>query len=352
MECSDPASLTCEGIQQWMTERGHPAFRGRQLFRWLHARAAQSYDEMTDLARVLREELGREVPLRPLEVVERREAHDGTEKLRLRLADGGEIESVYIPEEEASRPRRTLCVSTQLGCGMGCAFCATASMGLVRNLTAGEIVGQLEAVVRLRGPRPVSNVVFMGMGEPLANLDAVVDAVSILLHPHGHGLSRRHVTVSTAGLVPAMEAFVHRCPVKLAVSLNATTDAVRDRLMPVNRTYPLERLLACCANLPLQHNDRITFEYVMLRGINDAPEDARRLAALLRGIRCKVNLIPYNPCPASTFRRPAERDIQCFLDILAQASISAFVRRSRGDGLQGACGQLVTAGPGNASQEK
>lgn len=343
MESSDPASLTYEAIQQWMADRGHPAFRGRQLFRWLHGRAAQSYDEMTDLAKALRDELAREVPLGPLQIVDRREAADGTVKYRLRLADGGEIESVYIPEEEASRPRRTLCLSTQLGCGMGCAFCATATMGLVRNLTAGEIAGQLEAVARDRGPRPVTNVVLMGMGEPLANLDAVVDAVGILLHPHGHGLSRRHITVSTAGLVPAMESFVHRCPVKLAVSLNAATNEVRDRIMPVNRRYPLEKLLACCRNLPLQHNDRITFEYVLLRGVNDSPRDARRLVDLLRDVRCKVNLIPFNPCPALSFQRPAERDVRRFLEILAAASISAFVRRSRGDNLQGACGQLVTA---------
>jgi 23S rRNA (adenine2503-C2)-methyltransferase len=293
---------------------------------------------MTDLAKALRAELAASVPLVPPEVVEEREADDGTVKYRLRLADGAEIESVFMPEEK----RRTLCVSTQVGCGMGCGFCATATMGLVRNLTAGEIAGQLEAVTRRRGPRPVSNVVFMGMGEPLANLDAVADAVGILLHEHGHGLSRRHLTVSTAGLVPAMEAFVHRVPVKLAVSLNATTDEQRSRIMPVNRRYGIEELLGCCRNLPLQHNDRVTFEYVMLGGFNDTLDDARRLVRLLGGIRCKVNLIPFNPFPGVDFHRPRAGQVERFLQALADAGISAFVRRSRGESLRGACGQLVT----------
>jgi 23S rRNA (adenine2503-C2)-methyltransferase len=254
---------------------------------------------------------------------------------------------VFIPEAE----RQTLCVSTQVGCAMGCAFCATATMGLIRSLSAGEITGQVEAAaLRLGGggkagggkARPISNVVFMGMGEPLANLPAVGAAVQILLHPAGMGLSRRHITVSTAGLVPAMEEFVHRLPVKLAISLNATTDAVRDRLMPINRRFPIQDLLACCRQLPLQHGDRLTFEYVLLGGINDGPEDAGRLAGLLQGIRAKVNLIPFNTFPGCPFGAPDPRAVEAFQEALVTRQLSAFVRQSRGESLQGACGQLVT----------
>jgi 23S rRNA (adenine2503-C2)-methyltransferase len=221
-------------------------------------------------------------------------------------------------------------------------------MGLIRNLTAGEIVGQVETVVRkLREPgseRPVSNVVFMGMGEPLANLEATVTAVEILLDQRGLGLSRRHLTVSTAGLVPAMGEFVHRVPAKLAVSLNATTDEVRSRIMPINDRFGLTELMDCCRNLPLQHTDRVTFEYVMLAGVNDSLEDARRLTELLSGIRAKVNLIPFNPFEGIPFSRPEQGQVEAFQEHLISRNISAFVRRSRGEELRGACGQLVAGG--------
>jgi 23S rRNA (adenine2503-C2)-methyltransferase len=341
MSVPDLASMTFDQLQDWFTKQGKSAYRGRQVFRWLQARGARSFGEMTDISKALRAQLDESVPIRSAEIVEELGAEDGTLKFRFRLHDGLEIEGVYMPEER----RRTLCVSTQVGCAMGCAFCATGTMGLVRSLSAGEITGQVGAVAtRLtteKLARPVTNVVFMGMGEPLANLGAVATAVQNLLDPHGMGLSRRHVTVSTVGLVPAMEEFAMRVPVKLAVSLNATTDEVRSRIMPVNKRYNIKELLDCCRHLPLQYNDRLTFEYVMLGGVNDSDEDAHRLARLLSGIRCKVNLIPFNPFGSLPFSRPDEGRVESFQQILIEKDFTTFVRRSRGDGLRAACGQLV-----------
>lgn len=340
---TDLASMNVAELEAWVEAQGLRAFHARQIFRWLHQRGAASYEGMTDLSKELRARLPEIAPLRQPEIVEERPSSDGAVKYRFRLHDGLEVEGVFIPESD----RQTVCISSQVGCGMGCAFCATGTMGHVRNLTAGEIVGQVEAIMaRLRAPdgrRPVSNVVFMGMGEPLANLESVIRAAEILLHPLGPGFSRRHVTVSTAGLVPAMEEFVRRSSVKLAVSLNATSDEVRDRIMPVNRRFPLDVLLSACRNLPLQHGDRVTFEYVMLGGVNDSEEDARRLLRLLIGIRAKVNLIPFNAFPGSAFARPSRERVDAFLERLAAGGVSAFVRQSRGASQGGACGQLVTA---------
>ncbi len=337
----DIASLDLEQLQRWFVEQGEPAYRGRQVFGWLHARGARSWEEMTDLSKPLRARLEQLAPLRPVEIVDQLEAEDGTIKFLCRLFDGLEIESVWMPEQS----RRTLCLSTQVGCAMRCAFCATGTLGLKRNLSAGEIAGQVEAIARhLRSetlPRPVSNVVYMGMGEPLANLEATIGSVQLLLHDLGENLSRRHVTVSTIGLVPAMREFVRRCPVKLAVSLNASGDEARDRLMPVNRRFPLAELLAACRSLALHGQDRITFEYVLLRGVNDGADDARRLVRLLSGLRCKVNLIPYNPFEGLPFERPDEAGVLAFQQVLVDAKLTAFIRRSRGQSLQAACGQLV-----------
>jgi 23S rRNA (adenine2503-C2)-methyltransferase len=340
----DIASLTREALKTWFVERAEKPFRADQVFRWVHRKCAVDFVQMTDLSREMRARLPDMAELRLAEIESEQTSRDGTIKFRFRLFDGRFIEGVYMPDER----RRTLCVSTQVGCAMGCSFCATGTMGLVRNLSAGEITGQIEAVVRrLRTdalPRPVSNVVFMGMGEPLANLDAVCDAVHNLLDDSGLGLSRRHITVSTVGLLPAMEAFVHRVPVKLAVSLNATTDEQRDGLMPINRKYPLDALLRVCRNLPLSRVDRVTFEYVMLKGVNDTDDDARRLVKLLQGVRAKVNLIPYNPYAGLPYERPDDQRVNDFLEYLASKQISAFVRRSRGTDLQAACGQLVAGG--------
>jgi len=348
---ADLASMNVAELQAWVESQGLRTFHARQIFRWLHQRGAASYEEMTDLSKDLRARLPQLAPLLRPVIVEERPCSDGAVKYRFRLHDGLEVEGVFIPESD----RQTVCISSQVGCGMGCAFCATGTMGFLRNLSAAEIAGQVEAIMaRLRAPdgrRPVSNVVFMGMGEPLANLPAVIRAAEILLDPLGPGFSRRHITVSTAGLIPAMEEFVRRSPVKLAVSLNATSDEVRDRIMPVNRRFPLERLLAACRNLPFQHGDRVTFEYVMLGGINDSDEDARRLLRLLSGIRAKVNLIPFNPFPGSAFARPSRERVDAFLERLAGGGVSAFVRQSRGASQGGACGQLVTTARGRAAPD-
>jgi len=332
----DLSSLTFEQIQDALIRLGEQPFRGRQIFSWLHKKNVVTWAEMTDLSKDLRARLDEEFPLTPPEITGEQTAGDGTVKFRYRLSDGEEVEGVFMPEER----RSTLCISTQVGCGMGCKFCATATMGLKRNLTAGEIAGQLEAAKR-KLDVPITNVVFMGMGEPLANLESVLAAVDILLHSHGHHMSRRHVTVSTAGLVPAMEEFVHNSPARLAVSLNATTNKIRDQLMPINKKYPIESLLECCRNLPLQHTDRVTFEYVMLKGINDSEEDAHRLIRLLRGIRCKVNLIPFNPFDPLPYERPDDETVYTFQETLAAANITVMTRKSRGQDLKGACGQLV-----------
>ncbi len=341
MKPVDISSLTFERIQQWFADQGEKPFRGRQVFRWLHNRCATSFDRMTDLSKDLRARLQELAAIRPPAIVEEHGATDGTMKFRFRLADDRQVEGVWMPEDK----RRTLCVSTQVGCAMGCKFCATGTMGLFRNLTAGEITGQLEAVShRLRSPqmeRPVTNVVFMGMGEPLANLDATIDAVEIMLHDHGAGLSRRHVTVSTIGLIPHMREFVRRCPAKLAVSLNASFDEVRDRIMPVNRRFPISKLISACRDLSLRGTDRVTFEYVLLRDVNDGPEDARQLVRLLSGLPCKVNLIPYNPYGDLPFERPEDERVARFQQILLDKQVGAFIRRSRGQSLQAACGQLV-----------
>jgi 23S rRNA (adenine2503-C2)-methyltransferase len=343
----DLSSLPLADLERWFEAQGEKPFRGRQVFRWLHARGAASFEEMTDLSKALRARLPELAGLGLPTILEERVASDGTLKFRFGLEDGLEVEGVYMPEPR----RRTLCVSTQVGCAQGCRFCATGGMGLLRSLTAGEIVGQLHAVQRRLGQgapesagRPVTNVVFMGMGEPLANLEAVVDAIHILLSDHGPRLSRRHLTVSTVGLVPEMEEFVRRAPAKLAVSLNAPEDELRTSLMPVNRRYPLSALMRACRNLPLHGQDRVTFEYVLLGGVNDRLEDARRLSALLRGVPAKVNLIPYNPCPGLPYRRPEPRSVEAFLEHLASKNLSAFVRKSRGDELMAACGQLITQG--------
>jgi 23S rRNA (adenine2503-C2)-methyltransferase len=341
MDTFDIRSLTFMQLEHWIKQRDQPAFHGRQIFRWLHARSAATYAEMSDLSKTLRADLERDAPLRSIEIVDELQAEDGTIKFCFRLGDNQKIEGVFIPEEE----RRTLCVSTQVGCGMGCSFCATGMLGFQRNLSAGEIVGQVEvASRRLKGPdraRPVSNIVFMGMGEPLANLEAVTAAVQILLHPNGLGISRRRLTVSTAGLADAMEEFVQRAPVKLAVSLNATNDELRDRIMPINRRFPIAKVLECCRRLPLMRGERITFEYVLLGGQNDSPDHARQLIRLLRGIRAKVNLIPFNPYPGLPFVRPDDHVVEEFRRILDEGDVSVFIRRSRGDSLQAACGQLA-----------
>jgi len=293
---------------------------------------------MTDVARPVRAALARSFALPVLRPSEVARAADGTRKLLFALEPGRAVESVIIPDP----PRLTACLSTQAGCAMGCAFCATARLGLQRQLSAVEIAAQLGAVQRALDPgERLSNVVFMGMGEPLHNYDALVEAIEILTADWGFGLSGRRVTVSTVGLLPQLERLVRETPASVAVSLTATTDALRNQLMPVNRRYPLAALIATCRGLPIAQRRRITFEYVLLAGVNDAAADARRLVKLLHGIRAKVNLIPFNPFPGAGFAPPGPAAVERFRQQLLAAGLHATVRATRGRDIQAACGQLA-----------
>ncbi len=323
-----------------MAGRGLPAYRATQVLSWIYRRRARSFAAMSNLPRPLREDLSATFPIPVIEPAVVAEARDGTRKLLFRLAGGAAVESVIIPDP----PRLTLCISSQAGCGMGCTFCATARLGLQRNLAAWEIVAQVLAAQERLGPdERLTNVVFMGMGEPLANYEAVVQAIEMLTAEWGVGLSARRITVSTVGLVPAMRRLVDETSVNLAVSLSATTDEQRDRLMPINHRYPLAALMAACRELPIPQRRRITFEYVMLAGVNDTVEDAHRLTRLLRGIRSKVNLIPFNPFPGADLAPSAAADVAGFQQILLAAGVNATIRTSRGQDIQAACGQLALA---------
>jgi 23S rRNA (adenine2503-C2)-methyltransferase len=341
--------LLPEDLAAWLATRGEPTYRARQILRWVYQKGAASFAEMSDLSKGLRTELAEGFEIARPRLVRLARAQDRTRKLLFGLADGGRVESVLIPAE--SSDRLTLCISSQVGCGMGCAFCATATLGLTRNLTAHEIVDQvLEARRELAGAAAagapqstITNVVFMGMGEPLHNADEVVRAIGLLTADWGVGLSPRRITVSTVGLVPQIERVLRDTKVNLAVSLSATTDALRSRLMPVNRKYPLAALLGACRKLPLPKRKRITFEYVMLRGENDSLEDARRLGQLLRGIPSKVNLIPFNAFPGSRFASSERAAIEALRAALLRQDVHATIRESRGSDIQAACGQLALA---------
>jgi 23S rRNA (adenine2503-C2)-methyltransferase len=325
-------------VRALVSSWGMPPYRAQQLMGWMYRRCARTFDEMTDISKADRERLGQEAGIGHLEIVRRQRADDGTEKWLLGLEDGPGVETVIIPEAEWW----TQCISTQVGCAMGCGFCRTGQSGLRRQLSTWEIVDQLVAVRRSFEGGRVRNAVLMGMGEPLANYDAVVRAVRLMLEPWGLDLSKRRVTLSTCGLVPELERFASEgLGVSLAVSLNATTDEVRSRLMPVNRRYPIGVLLAACRRLPLLPRQRITFEYILFEGVNDGVEDARRLVRLLRGIPAKVNLIPHNRWEGSPFRPPSEGKLLAFQQTLRDAHMTAPIRRSRGAEIAAACGQLA-----------
>jgi 23S rRNA (adenine2503-C2)-methyltransferase len=339
-------------LAAWCAEVGQPRYRAEQILGWVHRKGAASFDAMTSLSRGLRTRLAESFTLAHLEPSFVSDAADGTRKLLFHLhREGGgtvPVESVLIPQLErasGARDRLTLCISSQAGCGMGCGFCATARLGLVRNLTPAEIVGQVRAGIALAAPHPLTNIVLMGMGEPLANYDAVRSALDILSADWGYGISPRRITVSTVGLVPAIARLIADTRVHLAVSLSATTDEQRDRLMPINRRYPLEALLMACRELPLPRRKRITFEYVMLGGENDSAADARRLVRLLHGLRVKVNLIPFNPFPGAGFVPSPRARIEAFQAILRRHGLNATIRESRGQDIQAACGQLAAARP-------
>ena len=320
------------------------AFHASQIYRWMYGRRVADPAAMTDLPAALRAMLADRFRIEWPSILERRDSADGSRKYLLRLEDGGEIEAVYI----VYGSRITLCLSSQIGCPLACRFCLTGTMGLVRNLTPGEIVGQVLAVARDKAFEPGSaRIVFMGMGEPLNNYDAVLAAFRIMVDEKGPGIPPRRVTLSTAGLVPGIERLAREAPrPRLAISLAAADDALRDDLMPINRKYDLARLIAACRALPLAPREHVTFEYVLLDGKNDRAEDATRLARLLRGLRSKVNVIPYNEAGVAEFRTPSQAKAERFRDALKTRGVTATIRWSKGRDIGAACGQLVrTASP-------
>ena len=338
----DGLASYCEGL-------GEKRFRATQLFRWIHQRGVADFGQMTDLAKSLRDKLAGNAEVRALPVISQHDSRDGTIKWLFDVGGGNAVEAVFIPEDD----RGTLCVSSQAGCAVGCRFCSTGHQGFSRNLTTAEITAQLwfaEHTLRQHlktTERVISNVVMMGMGEPLQNYDRLVPALRTMLDDHGYGLSRRRVTVSTSGVVPMMERLARDCPVALAVSLHAPTDELRDHLVPLNRKYPIDELLrTCTAYLASAPRDFITFEYCMLDGVNDAPEHAQALIELMRahghnGLRGKFNLIPFNPFPASGLKRSPLPRVLAFGKLLNDAGIVTTVRKTRGDDIDAACGQLA-----------
>ncbi len=342
MHKTDLANLSLEQLTEFLVSLGLPKYRGIQVFAWLYRPHFSDFSQMTDLSKELRETLAaRTVFDRPhLEEVERSE--DGTVKFGFKLQDGNYIESVLIPEEE----RNTLCVSSQVGCAMGCGFCLTGVGGIKRNLTPGEIVGQ---VVRVRDwllnpdtPRTaLNNLVFMGMGEPLANFDNLLVALEILLEQRGLDFSERRITISTCGLVPKIIELGQKTKVNLAVSLHSVDDAIRSKLMPINNKYPVAALLDACRNFPMPKRKRIMFEYILIRDLNDAEADAEMLARKLKGIPCKINLLPYNESAGLPFRRPADETVERFQQVLWNAGYTVMIRSSRGADISAACGQLA-----------
>jgi 23S rRNA (adenine2503-C2)-methyltransferase len=338
-----------EGLAAFCEQLGEKRFRAVQLFRWIHQKGASDFTQMTDLARGLRDKLPAVCTITDLPVLSRQDSADGTIKWLFDVGGGNAVETVFIPEDD----RGTLCISSQAGCAVGCRFCSTGHQGFSRNLTTGEILAQLwhaEFFLRRhlkRGERVITNVVMMGMGEPLQNYNALVPALRVMLDDHGYGLSRRRVTVSTSGVVPMIDRLAQDCPVALAVSLHAPNDALRDDLVPLNRKYPIAELLdACLRYLPAAPRDFITFEYCMLDGVNDQPEHARELLGLIqqhgtRGVPCKINLIPFNPFPDSGLLCSSRPVVQRFAQILIEGGVVTTVRKTRGDDIDAACGQLA-----------
>jgi 23S rRNA (adenine2503-C2)-methyltransferase len=338
----DLAELEVEELEAQLDALRVAPFHARQLYRWIYKHGVSDIDRMTDLARSLRAMLKAEFVLTTPRVVKDEVSIDGTRKFLLELADGRQIESVFIPDT----PAMTFCISTQVGCAMSCGFCLTGKMGLVRNLTAGEIAGQVRVLAAATGLLDRTfNIVLMGMGEPLHNYDNTIKALRMLHSEHGLAVSPRRITLSTVGIVPGLDRLA-REPLmpNLAISLHATTDQGRTVLVPPNRKYPLEEILAACRRFPLKKRGRITFEYVLLAGVNDSPEDAHRLVKLLAGIKSKVNLIPLNAAPGIPYQRPSDEQINTFAEILANGRLTVSVRKSRGRDIRAACGQLIVEG--------
>jgi 23S rRNA (adenine2503-C2)-methyltransferase len=354
--------FTLPALTEWFAAQAEKPFRAKQVYKWIHQRGVGDFDAMTDLAKSLREKLKEIAQVKPPAILSEHRSTDGTVKWLFDVGIGNGIETVYIPEDD----RGTLCVSSQVGCALDCKFCSTGRQGFNRDLAVGEIIGQLWVANRRleemerqgistrladpddpspepsRSPRPVSNVVMMGMGEPLNNFQPVVDAMSIMLDDHAYGLSRRRVTLSTSGVVPNIRKLAQALPVALAVSLHAPNDEIRSRIMPVNDAYPIAKLLEACREyLEVSPRDFITFEYVMLKGVNDAPDHAKELAKLLKSVPSKVNLIPFNPFPDSGFETTEMDRVKRFQQVLLDAGFIATIRRTRGDDIDAACGQLA-----------
>ncbi len=341
MQRIDLKDLPLAQLTDFVVGLGLPAFRAKQIFSWLYRPGIISFDQMTDLSKELRATLAAQCDISSFAPAATETSEDGTVKYGFRLNDGLMIETVLIPEEN----RNTLCVSSQVGCAMGCRFCLTGTMGFKRNLRPAEIVNQVMAVMddmAAGGKGRLTNLVFMGMGEPLANFDNLLNALEILMDHRGLDFSSRKVTVSTCGLVPRIKELGERIEVNLAISLHSVNDATRSRLMPVNDTYPVDVLLSTCRHdFPLAKRRRIMFEYTLFEGINDSLADAKELARKLRGIRCKINLLSYNRCEALPYRSPTRKQIEAFQKVLQDAGYSAFIRTSRGGDISAACGQLA-----------
>jgi 23S rRNA (adenine2503-C2)-methyltransferase len=336
----DIRDVTETDLALWLKDHDIAAYRAGQVFRWIYHRSAKTFSEMTDLSKDLRQRLSRHFTIGHFKPDKTQTSQDASKKYRFRLDDGHCVETVLIPE----RGHWTLCISSQVGCPIGCRFCLTGTMGLVRNLKPSEIIRQVCAVKALLPPgQPLTNIVFMGMGEPLANYDNVLQALSVIMGKNGLQFSHRRVTLSTAGIAPAIDALGKATRLNLAISLNAADDETRSRIMPINRTYSLEDLLASCKRFPVPRGRRLTVEYVLLSGVNDSTDDAVKLSRLLRPLRAKVNLIPFNPFEGSPFERPGEDAIQAFQDILIEHQYTVLIRWSKGQDIGAACGQLGTA---------
>jgi 23S rRNA (adenine2503-C2)-methyltransferase len=345
MDAVNLLGFDLEGLAAFCEQLGEKRFRATQLFRWIHQKGAADFDQMSDLAKSLREKLRDKAHIAALPVISEHQSADGTIKWLFDVGAGNAVEAVFIPEDD----RGTLCVSSQAGCAVGCRFCSTGHQGFSRNLDTAEILAQLwyaEHNLRRRfdtSERQITNVVMMGMGEPLQNYANLVPALKVMLDDHGYGLSRRRVTVSTSGVVPMIDRLREDCPVALAVSLHAPNDPLRDQLVPLNKKYPIAELLAACNRyLDKAPRDFITFEYCMLDGVNDTPEQAQELVDLLKGnVSCKLNLIPFNPFPASGLKRSPRERVMAFAEVLIKAGIVTTVRKTRGDDIDAACGQLA-----------
>ena len=346
----DLANLERVALEAALEARGHKRFHARQIFRWIYKHGVTDIAAMTDLSRDLRATLADEFTLATPALAQRETSVDGTEKFLLRLADGTHIESVFIPDT----PAMTFCVSTQVGCAMACAFCLTGKMGLVRNLTAGEIAGQVRVLAGALNLRDKKfNIVLMGMGEPLHNYDETMRALRILADEHGFDMSARRITLSSVGLLPALERLAkEEVMPNLAISLHAPTDLQRGELVPINKKYGVADIIAACKRFPLNRRSRITFEYVLLAGVNDSPQDARKLARLVAGVKSKVNLIPLNAAAGIPFERPSDEAVDRFAKIVADHGVRVSVRKSRGRDIRAACGQLIVEGPKKSAAQQ